>query len=87
MHDNDDEPPLIASKHNGFVTKDGITVQVQIYRLPHTKWTLEVVDPENNSMVWDDEFATDDDAHAEFLRTVETEGITSLLYAPNRLLN
>lgn len=86
MHDNDD-PPLIASKHNGFFTKDGITVEVQIYRLAHTKWTLEVVDPEKNSIVWDDEFATDDDAHAEFLRTVETEGITSLLYAPNRLLN
>lgn len=29
---------------------------------PNTGWTLEVVDDQNNSTVWDGEFATDQEA-------------------------
>ena len=38
------DPKLIDSKHNGPFTRDGITVEVYIYRLEDSKWTLEVVD-------------------------------------------
>ena len=46
-----------------------VTVQLCIYRLENTKWTLEVVDAEGTSTVWDDEFETDDAAYAEFQKT------------------
>ena len=69
------DPKLIASKHNGKFTRGGITVEVRIVRLEDTKWTLEIVDQSGTSIVWDDEFDTDDAAHAEFLRSVETEGL------------
>ena len=70
-----EDPELISSRHNGYVTRDGVTVELCIYRLAITKWTLEVVDADGTSTVWDDEFETDDDAHAEFLRSVEESGM------------
>jgi hypothetical protein len=66
--------------------RDGLTVQVHIYRLEHgDKWTLEVVDRDSNSIVWDGEFDTDADAYKEFLRAVKTEGIDGILRNPDRL--
>ena len=65
------DPEIIKSRHSGTFTKDGVTVEVCIYRLANTNWSLEVVDREGTSTVWDDEFATDDAAHAEFLSSVE----------------
>jgi hypothetical protein len=79
------DPKLIASKHNGMFTRDGLTVEVRIYRLEHTKWTLEVVDMTGTSTVWENEFETDDAAHAEFLRSVETEGLNGVLRNPKKL--
>ena len=70
-----DDPKLIDSPKSGRFTRDGVTVEVCIYRLEHSKWTLEVVDAENTSHVWDDEFETDAAAYSEFIRTVETEGM------------
>jgi hypothetical protein len=65
------DPKIIDSHHSGTFTKDGVTVQLCIYRLANTRWTLEVVDAEGTSTVWDDEFATDDEASEEFLRAIE----------------
>ena len=79
------DPKLIASKHNGKFTRGGITVEVRIVRLEDTKWTLEIVDQSGTSIVWDDEFDTDDAAHAEFLRSVETEGLDGILRGPKKL--
>ena len=79
------DPKLIASKHNGRFTRGGVTVEVCIYRLENTKWTLEVVDESGASIVWDGEFDTDDAAHAEFLRSVETEGLDGILRDPKKL--
>ena len=79
------DPKLIDSKHNGVITRDGITVKVCIYRLEHTKWTLEIVDMNGNSIVWGDEFETDDAAHDEFLRSVESEGLDGILRDPKKL--
>lgn len=52
-----------------------------IYRLERTKWTLEVVDAEGNSTVWGDEFESDDDALAEFERTVQESGMLEFMPA------
>ena len=79
------DPRLIASKHNGKFTRGGITVEVRIVRLEDTKWTLEIVDQSGTSIVWNDEFDTDDAAHAEFLRSVETEGLDGILRDPKKL--
>jgi PAS domain-containing protein len=56
-----------------------------IYRLEHTKWTLEIVDENGTSIVWDSEFETDVAAHAEFLRSVETEGLDVIWRDPTKL--
>lgn len=81
-----DDPKIIDSKHNGLFSKDGITVEVCICRLEDSKWTLEVVDENNTSIVWQGEFETDAEAYAEFLRSVETEGLDRILQ-DDRMLN
>jgi len=86
-HDDDDDPKLIMSPlcKESF-KRDGLTIKVHIYRLEHEdKWTLEVVDRDNNSIVWDDAFDTDADAYEEFLRAVKAEGVDGILRNPDRL--
>ena len=80
------DPKIIDSKHSGHFTREGITVEVCIYRLEDSKWTLEVVDENNTSIVWQGEFDTDAEAYAEFLRSVETEGLDRILQ-DDKLLN
>ena len=47
--------------------------KVQIYGDFKGAWILEVVDAENASHVWDDHFATDQEALAEALRALDEE--------------
>jgi hypothetical protein len=55
-------------------TKDGVTVEVHLVRLEQeATWTLEVVNSAGTSIVWDDPFQSDEQAYAEFLRTVAEE--------------
>ena len=78
------DPKLISSRHSGTFTKDGVTVQLYIYRLANTRWTLEVVDAEGTSTVWDDVFETDDEAREEFSRTIENGMLEFQLAASKR---
>ena len=65
------DPNLVKSSLSRTVTRDGITVGVEIVRLEgETGWSLEVVNAANTSIVWDDLFSTEEDAYAEFERTV-----------------
>lgn len=77
----DEDPEIEESPLGGIVTREGMTVRVEIYRLVEgdESWTLEVIDHEGGSTVWDDRFATDKEAYAEFCRTLETDGIRSFL--------
>jgi hypothetical protein len=77
--DNDNEVGIEYSPLCGDVTRDGMTVRVQIYRIAGSGngWSLEVVDHKDASTVWEELFATDRDAYAEFFKTLETEGIQS----------
>ena len=86
MHDEDD-PEIEYSPLCEEVTRDGLTVRVQIYRLKNgdSGWSLEVIDQENASTVWDELFPTDQGAFAEFYQTLETEGIQSFLTDRTRL--
>jgi uncharacterized protein len=74
-----DETDLIYSKHCQMVSRDGNTVRVEIYSSGKNDWILEVVDKESNSTVWDDPFPTDDEAFQDFERTLEEEGIKSMI--------
>lgn len=76
MHDEND---LIYSPLQQRYTVDGKTVEVCIYRMPDTGWTLEVVDQYNNSIVWDGEFNTDQEAFDLFLEEIKDEGIEAMI--------
>ena len=74
------DPNLVISGLSGVVTQDGITVEICICRLEHEKpWTLEVVNAAGTSVVWDEPFSSDEDAYAEFKRTVANEGMQAFL--------
>jgi len=74
------DPNIVKSELSRTVKKDGVTVEVSIIRLEHeTEWSLEVVDSASTSIVWDDLFASDDEAFAEFERTVAEEGMRAFL--------
>jgi hypothetical protein len=81
----DDDPEIEYSPFCGELTRDGVTVRVEIYRLAGAAegWSLEVIDQEGASTVWDDLFATDQEAYAEFYRTLEKEGIRSFSDRPS----
>ena len=74
-----DEGDLIYSAHCQTVTLDGKTVKVEIYSSGKNDWILEVVDEDGNSTVWDDPFPTDAGAYKEFQRTLDEEGIDSVV--------
>ena len=61
------------------IVREGTELDVQIYKDGKGGWLLEVVDEFWNSTTWDDSFATDEAALAEALKTIDTEGIASLL--------
>lgn len=72
---------LEHSRLSGLFTREGITVEVQIYRFAGTAeaWTLEVVDQEGGSTVWTENFFTDQAAHKAFLHAVEVDGMGQFL--------
>jgi hypothetical protein len=74
------DPNIVQSGLSRTVKKDGVTVEVSIIRLEHeTQWSLEVVNSAATSTVWDELFASDEDAYAEFERTVAEEGMQAFL--------
>ena len=80
----DRDPKIVKSGLSRTVKKDGVTVEVSIIRLEHeTEWSLEVVNSASTSIVWDDLFASDDEAFGEFERTVAEEGIRTFLDKEN----
>ena len=59
-------------------------MRVEIYRVAGSDqgWALEVIDEDRSSTVWEDLFATDREAFAEFERTLRIEGIRSFADRP-----
>ena len=76
-----DDPQLENSPLNGEYTRDGVTLRLEIYRLPRWSngWALEVIHHEGGSTIWDGTFASDRDAYREFRTTLETKGISAFL--------
>jgi uncharacterized protein len=76
-----DDPPRLSTLCQS-VTRDGKTVQVDIYADGDGGWLLEVVDQHGNSTVWNDSFSTDREALDVVLTTIDEEGIDALIGAP-----
>ncbi|MCJ2065460.1 hypothetical protein MKK63_22500 [Methylobacterium sp. J-088] len=65
---------------SGPVTRDGETVEIEIYRFPGSPecWRMEVVHT-SGCIRWDTTFATDTDARAAFEAMLEAVGIASFV--------
>ncbi|MCJ2035769.1 hypothetical protein [Methylobacterium sp. J-068] len=72
---------LEQSALSGLFTREGITVEVLIYRFANVadSWSLEVVDQEGGSTVWTESFLSDQAAHKAFLLSVEEDGMSQFL--------
>jgi hypothetical protein len=78
----ENDPTPFLSPLSQQVNRDGQAVRVDIYENGEGGWILEVVDQFNNSTVWDQAFPSDAEALKEAMRTIEEEGIESLIDAP-----
>ena len=74
-----EENDLVYSPLQQSITRDGKSLEICIYRLPDSSWTLEAVDEFGNSTVWEDEFETDQEAFDVALTQIEEEGIDAFI--------
>ena len=85
--DDDEEPEFIESPLSQRLTRNGVSVQVEIYGDDDGRWILEIVDAENASHVWDEHFQTDQQALTEALRALDEEPLEFLGRPAERPLN
>lgn len=84
---DDDEPDSIESPLSQHITRNGVTVRVDIYGDSDNRWILEIVDAENTSHVWDEHFETDQQALDEALRALDEEPLKFLGRTAQQPLN
>jgi len=77
-----DEHDLIYSPLQQTYVANGQRVEIHIYRMPDTGWSLEVVDVCGNSTVWDDLFETDQEAFDTVMKELQDEGIDAIIGMP-----
>lgn len=83
MIENDD-PNLVTSGKSERIVVDGYRFSIDIFRLEtDPTWTLEVVDHQNNSYVWDDQFASDTEARDVAVKTIEAKGPLAFMRGNN----
>jgi len=76
MTNPEDDYKVIDSPLNGDMRRDGITIDVQIYRGEDEQvWILEVIDAAGTSIIWEDRFATDLAALDELKREIAANGM------------
>lgn len=75
----EDDPDIKMSNLCQSVTRDGKTVQIEIFEDGENGWLLEVVDQYGNSTVWDDPFDSEQEALDEAMSTIDEEGIDALI--------
>lgn len=80
----DTEPNVVTSSKSQRVVVDGYLFSIEIYRLETDKtWTLEVVDHEGTSHVWDEQFKSDKDARNAAVEALEREGAIAFIRGNN----
>jgi len=79
-----DDPNLVTSSKSQRVVIDGYPFSIEIYRLETDKlWSLEVVDQEGTSHVWEELFVSDKDARNAALQAIEEEGPIAFMRGDN----
>ena len=71
------EPKLITSPLSQFAEENGARVEIAIYCLEDSAWTLEIIASDGCSTVWEEPFDSDEAALAEALSAIKDEGIPS----------
>jgi len=80
------EPNLVTSPKSQSVVIDGYRFDLEIYRLERERdWTLEVVDQDGTSHVWDECFASDKDARNAAIAALEDAGAVAFMAGDNVL--
>lgn len=83
----DDEPNLVTSGKSHRIVVDGYPFSIDIFRLEtDTTWTLEVIDHNNTSHVWDEQFRSDAEARDVGVKAIETERALGLMHGNNVIL-
>ena len=70
-----DEPEIVMSELCRSIKSSGRLYQIEIYNGEHGDWILEVVTENGDSIVWDDEFSTDQEALNEALKEIKNRKI------------
>ena len=83
----DNKPDFVESPLSQAVTRNGVTVKVEIDADANGRWILEIVEAENASHVWDAHFETDDQALAEAMRALDEEPLEFLGRSESNPLN
>ena len=69
------DPNLVFSSAGQEVVIEGVSFRIEIFRLERDdEWTLEVVDEDGTSIVWNDTFKSDAEAFEIAVSTIRTEG-------------
>jgi len=72
------DPNLINSELSQQISVEGHELRIEIVRLEHeTQWSLEVVDEDGTSTVWDDLFDTDQSALDAAFEVIREEGLSA----------
>ena len=89
MTGDSDDHKIEDSRLSCKVRREGVEIEIHIYRMAGSDdgWTLEVVDPEWNSTVWDESFESDQAALDEAIQTIDAEGISIFLRPPENELH
>ena len=78
------DPNIVRSGLSQTIVSDGLAADVEIYRLEDVPgWSLEVIDQDGTSTVWDDLFPTDEKALEAFHDALQEEGLAGLLGRSN----
>jgi len=87
---DDEDREFEHSPLSGTFSRDGESVDVEIYRYAGTQdpWQLVVIDlSSGGSTPWQETFATDQEAYRAFTATVEEEGMAPFLGRRPEALN
>ena len=80
----EDEPNLVTSPKSQHIHIDGYPFSIEIYRLEgEPSWSLEVVDHDNTSHVWDDLFKSDEVALNAALEELKSQGALAFMRGDN----
>ncbi len=76
----EEDPKIVLSPLSCTFLEADLQVDVHIFRLEDSKeWALEVIDEDNTSIVWNQEFETDEAAWQAFEDDVRELGLAKLI--------